>query len=326
MGQGGLNRQSDEGAGRPKLEYEMRHINHKVEETIKSFGKVKPGLNTGLESLDEAILGLQPQNLILIGGRPSMGKTSIMLDMALGVGKKHNVLVVSLEMGFKELQERALCSVARLNCHRIKSGFYDLDIQTQLEEAAKELKKKKVTVVDGSWKFYNDWLDKKTNPKNSLKPLIERAVQEYNTKCVFIDHLQFLRTEGYKLDSESLRLHEVTQTLHELTVELNIPIVLMSQLRRLNQERKIKDPTPSMDDIRNSGQVEEDCNVICILHRPEYYRSKQEIDLFSNRVERGVELIIEKNRNGPTGKINLDFHAYAMSFTDCEKPNDFLED
>lgn len=303
----------------------MRHINHKIDETIKSFGKVKAGLSTGLGALDEAILGLQAQNLILIGGRPSMGKTSLMLDMALGVGKKHNVLVVSLEMGFKELQERALCSIARLNCHRIKSGFYDLDVQNSLNEASKELKKRKVSIVDGSWKFYSDWLEKKTSPKDSLKPLIQRAVQEYGVKAVFIDHLQFLRTEGYKLDNESLRLHEVTQTLHELTVELNIPIVLMSQLRRLDQERKIKDPTPSMDDIRNSGQVEEDCNAICILHRPEYYRSKQEIDLFSNKIERGVELIIEKNKNGPTGKVNLDFFAYCMSFTDCEEPNDFLE-
>jgi replicative DNA helicase len=247
-----------------------------------------------------------------------------MLDMALGVGKSYPTLVVSLEMSFSELQERALCSIAKLNYHRIKSGFYDLEIQCQLDEASKELKKQKVSVVDGCWKFYPEWFkDRQTkeHPKDSLRPLIQRAVNEYGVKAVFIDHLQFIRTEMYKLDSESLRLHEITQSLHELTVELNIPIVLMSQLRRLDQERKLKDPTPSMDDIRNSGQVEEDSNVICILHRPEYYRSKQVIDLFSNHVERNVELIIEKNRNGPTGKINLDFLAYCMSFRDC----DFLE-
>lgn len=303
----------------------MRHINHKIEETIKTFGKTKKGLMTGLEALDTAILGLLPQNLILFGGRPSMGKTSLMLDMAMGIGQKKPVLIISLEMGFQELQERALCSIAKLNFHRIKSGFYDLEVQKSLDQAAKELKKRKVSVVDGSWKLYPEWFkDRKTNehPRNSLKPLITEAVKKYGVVAVFIDHLQFIRTEMFKLDSESLRLHEITQTLHELTVELDIPIVLMSQLRRLNQERKTKDPTPSMDDIRNSGQVEEDSNIICILHRPEYYRSKKEIDLFSNHVERGVEIIIEKNRNGPTGKINLDFHAYAMTFQNC----DFLED
>lgn len=302
----------------------MKHINASIEKTIKEFGKVKKGLSTGLEALDNSILGLQPANLILIGGRPSMGKTSLMLDMAMGVGKKHPVLVVSLEMSFSELQERALCSVAKLNYHRIKSGFYDSDVQRDLDEAAKVLKKQKLSVVDGCWKFYPEWFKDrhtKEHPQNSLRPLIQRAVKEYGVRVVFIDHLQFIRTEMYKLDSESLRLHEITQSLHELTVELNIPIVLMSQLRRLDQERKLKDPTPSMDDIRNSGQVEEDSNVICLLHRPEYYRSKQVIDLFSNPVERNVEVIIEKNRNGPTGKINLDFLAYCMSFRDC----DFLE-
>jgi len=121
----------------------MRKIDHKITKVIESFGKKEMGLPTGLKSLDNTIRGLLPAHLIVIAGRSSMGKSSIMLDMALHIGETDPCLVISLEMPFQELQERAICNIAKLNYHRILSGFYDNETQGQLDSAAKVLEKKK---------------------------------------------------------------------------------------------------------------------------------------------------------------------------------------
>jgi len=297
----------------------MKLLSHQLQNTVRKIAQKDVGLSTGFDCLDESIRGFHPGNLILVAARPSNGKTSLALDFALHVGKEYNVFFVSLEMSFTELQERAVCNLGRLNLHRLKSGFIDQDYEDKLMQAEKECKKRKVFVVDGCWKFYPDWFkDRQTGemPTNSLKHIIIEAVQKKKCKLVIIDHLQFIRTEMFRTDNESLRLHEITQTLHELTISLNVPIILLSQLRRLDQKRKMANPIPSMDDIRSSGQVEEDANIIIILHRPQQSGEKSEIDLFDDKVEEDVALIIEKNRNGPTGKRTMRFLAYCMSFSD----------
>lgn len=299
----------------------MRRIDCGVKKTIESFGQKEMGLPTGLKSLDNSLRGLLPAHLIVIAGRSSMGKSSIMLDMALHIGKENPCLIVSLEMPFQELQERAICNIAKLNYHRILSGFYDLDTQAQLNEAAKVLEKRKVFVADGTWQVYPDWFkDKDTgkSPTDSLISMIREVVPKKKIKAIFIDHLQFLNSPFAKADNESIRLHKITEALHFLSIELNIPIVLLSQLRRLDPERKKNNPRPSMDDIRNSGSVEEDANVVCLLHRPEYYKREQQIDLLSNQVENDAEIIVSKNRGGPCGTLKVKFSSYCMSFEDCE--------
>ena len=303
----------------------MKLIATNIKETSKKFGKRDFGLSTGLTVIDESIRGLRPGNLILIGARPSMGKSSLMMDMSLSISKHDPVLVCSLEMPFEELQERALANLARLNYHRILSGIIDSDDKKLLGKAAHDLESRKLYVVDGLWKIYPDWVqDKETKqtPTDSLSWIIRKSVSEYGVKAVFVDHLQFIGSEYLKTDNESLRLHKITEALHFLTMELNIPIVLLSQLRRMDQERKKESTVPSMDDIRNSGQVEENSNIIMLLHRPDYYLEKQEIDLFSNKTENNVEMIICKNRGGPTGNVLLTFKNYCMSFEDTTKKDE----
>lgn len=307
----------------------MKLIHHEIKTVVKNFGKQESGLSTGISAIDKPIRGLRSGNLILIAGRPSQGKSSLMMDMALHIGKTSPVLVCSLEMPFSELQERSVCNIARLNYHRILSGMIDRDDRKRLESASTDLENRSVYVVDGQWVVYPEWFkDRATDvrPANSLLQLIREAVNQYGIKIVFIDHLQLVGAEGFKVDNESLRLHKITEALHYLTIELGIPIVLLSQLRRMDQERKKESTVPSMDDIRNSGQVEEDCNIILMIHRPDYYAKKEEIDLYSNLTETNVEIIIDKNRGGPTGKVLIQFAKYCMSFSDSGKQEDLLGD
>lgn len=299
----------------------MIHISHNIQDALTHMGEKNYGLDCGISSLNNLIRGLRGGNLILVAGRASMGKSSIMMDMGLHVSKTDPALLVSMEMPFDELQQRAACNLADINFHSAMSGHIERDEKELLLATKEEIEKRKLYVVDGSWRVYPDWFkDKATGeiPKDSLKHLIIRSVKDEGVKVVFIDHLQYINSIMSKADTEAIRLHEVTQMLHELTVDYDIPIVLLSQLRRPKEEQTKTEARPTMEQVRNSGQVEEDCNIVCLLYRPEYYRSNHEVDMFANHVENDAEIIVAKNRGGPTGTLRVVFNSYSMSFKDKE--------
>lgn len=279
------------------------------------------GVSTGLPSLDACIRGLLPARVIVIAARSGVGKSSLMLDMALAVSKETGVSIFSVEMPFSLVQTRALANLTGLN-HEIMVLNKLLPLEKlEVEKAAKSLELLPITVDDAALTLYPmdyERAYKRPIPPNSFNCKLTDAVKA-GSKVVFIDYLQLIRVAG-KFESEVQRLHEITWFLHEQSKVLDICIVLLSQLRRFDQERYKKGPPrPRLDDLFGSSTTENDVDVAILIHRPSYYEQKVKIDLFENRTEEDAELIIAKSRNGTTGIIPVDFRGYCMSFKDQEQ-------
>jgi len=303
----------------------FRRIGDNVATSIDRIGENAMGLPTGIDGLDKVLRGLRPGKLILLAGRSSMGKTALALDMALTVGKEAPVVFYSLEMDYHSLQMRAVCNLARLNHHRICSNQGTAEELTQLRQCADELAQYQVYVDDEPATIYPadyEQAYKRPIPSTSLNMKIQLAVEQRGCKAIFIDYLQLLRL-GAKSGSESLRLHHLTWALHEWAKQYQVPIVLLSQLRRFEQSRykedgKRVDPRPRLDDLRDSGAIEQDSDAVVFVHRPSYYVDADELDMFTDRVEDDALLIVAKNRGGPTGTIRAVWRAFSMSWGNCE--------
>lgn len=281
------------------------------------------GLLTGLTKLDEAIRGLRPANLILIGGRTSQGKSSLALGMALNVAKMYPVGFFSLEMSFGQLQPRALSNIANLSLHRISADNITVNEREILNEAMKELKTRQLFVDDIAATIYpNNLLETHKRyekmPENSINVKIKQAVN-LGCKLIVIDYLQLIHY-GVWSGQEYLRLHGITWALKELTKTYQIPIILVSQLSRPDKDRYIddKNPPPRLTDLRGSGDIEQDAYIVLLLHRPQHYETGKELDLFSDSIEDDVELIIAKNRDGATGTIKLKWYGSILSYRNLE--------
>lgn len=288
-------------------------VQKKIDE-VMSNTKSKMGISTGIAELDSAILGLRPQHLIVIAGFSGIGKSSIMVDLGLAAAKEAPVALFTIEMGTDLTIERMNYSVAGLNYHGCMGkdlGFAD---QLVLDEAKEEIKGLQDIIIDEhSDTIYPSWLLARDFPENS----IENSIKEYaaaGCKVMIIDYLQILQY-GFRIESETLRIKAITGKLHRLAIEYNLTVIALAQLKKDVGDRlaKKQDPTPTLSDIRDSGFIINDADIIMLLHRPEYFEKKGEIDLFENRVE-DAQIIIGKQRNGPVGSIDCTFHAYAMSF------------
>ena len=286
----------------------------KTIDDILSDAEPKFGLSTGLTELDNAVLGLRPAHLVVIAGFSGIGKSAIATDITLSVAKKTPVALFSLEMGVNLLVERMVYNVAGLNYHRGISGDLSETDKKDLKTAAKTIKKLKDIYIDETSScMYPSWFLNKESPENSM----EKAIEEYyNNGCrVFIiDYLQIVEY-GFKVESETLRIKAITNKLHEMCLKYSVPIVILSQLKKEVGDRlaKKQDPTPTLSDIRDSGFIINDADIVLLLHRPDYFKKKEDIDLFANHVE-DAKIIVGKNRNGPLGSIDIKFHAFSMSF------------
>ena len=288
-------------------------------DTIISDTKKKMGISTGIKSLDEAILGLRPAHLYMIGGYSGLGKTSIATDIMLAAAKEIPVAFLSLEMGINLIVERMVYNVADINYHAGISKRLEKSDEQDLKKATMYIKGlKNIYIDEKSRTLYPSWLLEKESPKDSM----ELAIMEYfkeGCKLIIIDYIQIVEW-GFKNETETLRLKQITGKLHNLAVELNIPIVCLAQLKKESGDKK-EDMTPTLSSIRDSGFLINDSDVILLLHRPEYFRPKHGLDLFSNYIE-DAQIIIAKARNGPIGTINVKFHGYAMSWKDTESRNE----
>ncbi len=264
-------------------------------------GQAITGLPTGFYELDKYLSGLQNGEMLIVAGRPSMGKTSLALNIAehLGVERDIPVAIFSLEMSRWQLAERFLCSHARIDLQRVRGGLIDDDEHQLLQQACSELFDKPIFIDD----------------MPGMTPLMIRAKcrrlkSQHDIQCVVIDYLQLMGLGG-RVESRQQEISTISRYLKGLARELNVPVIVLSQLNRSPEGRE--GHRPRMSDLRESGSIEQDADVVMLLHRDDYY-AHEKPDFDENNLTNTAELIIAKQRNGPTGVIKLHFDAQFTRF------------
>lgn len=259
------------------------------------------GIPSGINDLDKFLGGFKGGQLIIIAGRPAMGKTTFALNIATNMARKgYPSAFFSLEMNQKQLRNKILASATHIEYNKIAHGFINGNERTIIKDIINQLKR--VPIVLG--KTTNLTID-------SLKSVARKLKREYKIQGLFVDYLQ-LMTKTTDLVKE---LGIITRQLKLLALELDIPIFLLSQLSRNVEHRE--DKRPMLSDLRDSGTIEQDADIVMFLYRPAYYARKKvkEKDEHENKAER-IEVIIGKQREGETGIVELGFFGKYSHFFD----------
>lgn len=262
------------------------------------------GIPTGFTEFDSLTSGLQASDLIIIAGRPSMGKTSFCLNIAeyAGIDLKIPVVIFSLEMSKEQIVQRMLCSQARVNAHHLRTGFLSEKDWPKLTIAAGRLAEAPIFIDDTP-----------AMTALELRAKARRLKAEHNLGLIIVDYLQLMRGRAF-IENRQQEIAEISRSLKAMAKELAIPVVALSQLSRAVEARQVK--RPQLSDLRESGALEQDGDLIAFLYRPEGYGTPEEEGL--------AEVRIEKQRNGPTGTIKLTFIREYTRFENSElkrKPN-----
>jgi len=266
---------------------------NRLDELYRSKGGLR-GQPTGLRLLDQKLSGLQESNLVILAARPSIGKTSLALNIAqhLGVEKKIPVGIFSLEMSREQLVDRMLSSQADVDAWRITTGNLDDDDFSRLNDAMGELAEAPIFVDDAPGISV---LEMRTKAR--------RLQMEHDLKLLIVDYLQLARGRG--LENRVQEVSEMSQALKNLARELRIPVLCLSQLSRAVESRG--NPRPQLSDLRESGSIEQDADVVMFLYRPDEEEQTK------------VNLLIAKHRNGPTGEISLYFRGERTKFYEMDR-------
>ncbi|MDL1971924.1 MAG: replicative DNA helicase [Deltaproteobacteria bacterium] len=271
--------------------YSIKEIIKQTFETIEELSSKKDsvtGIPTGFVDFDRLTAGLQPSDLIIIAGRPVMGKTSFTLNIAQHAATRAGVPVgfFSLEMSKEQLALRMLCAEARINSQKIRSGFLSERDWLRLTDAAATLSEAPIFIDD--------------TPALSvleIRAKARRLKSEHNIGLIIVDYLQLMKGKG-RVDTREREISEISRSLKALAKELNIPVVAVSQLNRRVEERENK--RPRLADLRESGAIEQDADLIVFIYRDEVYNE--------DTPDKGIaEIIIGKQRSGPTGVVKLAF-------------------
>lgn len=274
-----------------------------LEETLKSIESREKGHITGVRThfkeLDEISSGLQNGELIILAARPSMGKTALALNIAENIAVADDVAVgvFSLEMGRQQLAERLLCSRSEVDSHRLRRNMINRDDYARIATAVGELSTAPIYIDD--------------TPGISvleLRAKARRMVLKHEVKVILVDYLQLMM--GTDRESRQQEVSEISRGVKALARELRVPIICLSQLNRAAENRE--DHRPRMADLRESGSIEQDADVVMMLHREDYYNQSKEDFVPSNI----AELIIAKQRNGPTGTVKMTWVGSSMKFKD----------
>ena len=277
----------------------------RIDELFRSDSTVT-GVPTGYTDLDDMTSGFQRADLVVIAGRPSMGKTSLAMNIAenASVGHKIPVAVFSMEMPGEQLAMRMMSSLGRINAHRIRTGKLDDEDWPRLTSAVSILSETPIYVDDSPGLTPMD-----------LRARARRLHKENELGMIIIDYLQLMQT-GESTENRATEISNITRSLKGLAKELNIPIVVLSQLNRSLEQRPNKRPV--MSDLRESGAIEQDADVIIFIYRDEVYNE--------DSPEKGTaEIIISKQRNGPTGTTRLTFLGEYTRFENFSGSTDFDE-
>lgn len=256
------------------------------------------GVPSGFSELDRRTAGFQPGELIIIGARPGIGKTSLATTITLNASKEgYNVGFISLEMPKEQIAMRLLANISNIPIYNIRSGM--------LSDAQLEIIQQKSIELARLPIYINDKPGMKIT---ELRAYAKKMKRENDIDLLFVDYLQLIQADKF-LESKEREVSEVSRTLKALSIDLGIPIIALAQLNRLVEQRS--DKRPMLSDLRNSGQIEQDADLILFLHRPGYYlKNASPEDL------KKAEIIIAKQRNGSLGSINLIFEDRFAKFED----------
>ncbi len=271
----------------------------RIEQLYLNKGKIT-GVPTGFHDLDNKLSGLQKSDLILIAARPSMGKSSFMMNIVqhAAVREKTTTAIFSLEMSKEQLTQRLLCSEALIDAHRLRIGDINEDEWVKLARAMGPLSEAPIYIDD--------------TPSISITEMrakCRRLKLEHDLGLIVIDYLQLMQGKGYA-ESRQQEISEISRSLKALAREINVPVVALSQLSRAPEMRA--DHRPVLSDLRESGAIEQDADVVMFLYRDEYYHPDTEKKNIG-------EINISKQRNGPTGTIELIWLGQFTKFVNKEK-------
>jgi replicative DNA helicase len=254
------------------------------------------GLPTGYRDLDEKTAGLQNSELIILAARPSVGKTALALNVArhIAVDEGLPLFFVSLEQSRIELAERLLCMQARVDSHKVRKGHLSSEDMQKLIDAGGVLRNAKLFIDD--------------TPGQGMLRIAANARRlklRHGIRCAMVDYLQLIEPDNRR-DSRQEQVAQISRRLKFLARELQIPVVALAQVNRSSEDRQ--DHRPRLADLRESGSIEQDADTVLLLHRPEMYEPGQH--------EGTVEVIVAKQRNGPTGELTLTYLKQYMRFED----------
>lgn len=269
------------------------------EKLYKNKGQIT-GLTSGFTDLDRRTSGFQKSDFILIAARPSMGKTAFMLNVALAPALKMNksIAIFSLEMSKEQLVNRMICSEAFVDAQKLRVGDIDDDDWVKLAKAAGPLSNANIYIDDTPGISMSE-----------LRSKCRRLKLEKGLDMILIDYLQ-LMTSGRNIDNRQQEVSEISRSLKGLAKEMNAPVIALSQLSRAPEARA--DHRPILSDLRESGSIEQDADVVIFLYRDEYYNKDTE-------KKNIAEVIIAKQRNGPTGTIELAWLGQYTKFGNLDR-------
>jgi replicative DNA helicase len=285
-------------------------------EQLHNAGKLITGIPTGYERFNEFTSGFQPQDLIIIAARPSMGKTSFMMNIAESIAipdrsgdprppsqRLYAVGVFSLEMSKEQIGLRMLSSESGVSNHLIRAGMLSERNWRDLAEASARLSKAKIYIDD------TPGID-----IMEMRAKARRLKMEASLDMIMVDYLQLMSVKG-KVESRNQEISQISRGLKAIAKELNVPLISLSQLSR-RPEQRTGDHRPQLADLRESGSIEQDADVVCFIYRDEVYNKETE--------EKGIaEIIIAKQRNGPIGDFKLVFRNDITKFFNYEpQPSD----
>ncbi len=280
------------------IEQVVMNALRKIEKASQNTGTVT-GIATGFIDLDYRTSGLQPSDLVLLAARPSMGKTAIVLNIAqhIAVKERKTTAIFSLEMSKEQLVNRFLSAESRVDAQTLRNGNLNPDEWERLVEGAGVIGDSKLIIDDTPGISVNE-----------LRSKCRKYKLEHDLSIVIIDYLQLMSGSG-KSESRQQEISDISRSLKALARELSVPVVALSQLSRAVEQRP--DHRPMLSDLRESGAIEQDADVVMFLYRDEYYNK--------DSPDKGIaELIIAKQRNGPTGTVHLAWIGEHTRFANLE--------
>jgi replicative DNA helicase len=266
------------------------------------------GVPTGFKDLDAKLSGLQKSDLIILAARPSMGKTSLALDIARGAAIKHNipVAVFSLEMSNQQLVDRMIAAESRVDAWKLRTGKLTLESEFDKIRDSLGVLAKAPIFVD----------DQPANNILKMRGVVRRLKNDKGIGLIIVDYLQLMApVQSKNNDNVVQQITEISRSLKHLAREFDVPVLALSQLSRAVEQRGGR---PRLSDLRDSGSIEQDADVVMFIHREDKYKDESEKTNIA-------EILIEKHRNGPTGKVELYFDQNKSTFLDIDKNSDFKD-
>ena len=281
----------------------IQDVLYKTQQDLEALSQTKgeiTGLATGFYDLDKVTSGLHPNELIIIAARPAMGKTAFALNLAINVASNPNtsVAIFNMEMGAEQLALRMLASVGQINQGKLRTGKLEHDDWKRINEAISRLAETNLYIDDTPGMTISELRAKCRRLASSDKGL----------SLVIIDYLQLISGGGKYGTNRQQEVSDISRSLKTMAMELEIPVIALAQLSRSVEGRD--DKRPILSDLRESGSIEQDADIVAFLYRDDYYNKETAIDEFTSK----SEFLIRKNRSGPTKEINLIFKRDTSTF------------